>query len=88
MLFLMLNVLTVGAWWNSLKTTLKGIAHNAKHPFRMTVRIMGAINGVIIRQQGMGTPYALNSNGQRIDSTDIIFDCRYPFAFVKSNLEN
>jgi hypothetical protein len=42
---------------------------------------MDAVNGVHLHRPIQGT-FALNSNGQRIDFTDIIFDNPYEFAFV------
>jgi hypothetical protein len=48
---------------------------------------MDAVSGVHLHRliRGIIVP---NLSGQRIDSTDIIFDCPHPFAFLKSNLEN
>jgi hypothetical protein len=42
---------------------------------------MDAVNGVHLHHLIQGT-FVPNLNGQRIDFTDIIFDCRYDFAFV------
>ena len=48
---------------------------------------MDALSGVHLHRlmRGISVP---NLSGQRIDSTDIIFDRPYPFAFVESNLED
>ncbi len=81
MQYLMSNALVAEIWLNFSRMKSKEIVLNAKHQFRMIVKILVVSYGVhhphLIRET-----FARNSNDQRIDFTGAFNFVRPPSKFI------